>query len=113
MAIERELRREESRLNHDEGGDTGAVEKARGRREEHEAYLPDLLWDPVESDRFIKLAQQRPDLLTHREQLMWKAIQENPRWRGDGTPNLVGIRSAWGEINRQAEEWDKLGDTFS
>ncbi|MEO5334223.1 MAG: hypothetical protein H7839_19590 [Magnetococcus sp. YQC-5] len=109
MAIERELRRDGSQLNFDEEDGKGMVEKARGRREENESYLPDLLWDPVVSDRLVKLAQNRPDLLTHQEQLMWKAIQENPRWCRDGTPDLLEIRSAWAEINRQAEEWERLG----
>ncbi|MBF0612752.1 MAG: hypothetical protein HQL55_16640 [Magnetococcales bacterium] len=109
MAIERELRRDGSRLNLDEGDNAEMADNWPGRREENESYLPDLLWDPIVSDRLVKLAQNRPDLLTHQEQLMWKAIQENPRWYRAGTPDLLAIRSAWAEINRQAEEWERLG----
>lgn len=36
----------------------------------------DTLWDLVPSDRFIKLAQNYPNLLTYEEQLIWKAIHE-------------------------------------
>lgn len=34
------------------------------------------LWDLEPSDRFIKLAESYPDLLTYEEQLIWKAIHE-------------------------------------
>ncbi len=34
------------------------------------------LWDLEPSDRFIKLAERYPDLLTYEEQLIWKAIHE-------------------------------------
>lgn len=34
------------------------------------------LWDLEPSDRFIKLAENYPDLLTYEEQLIWKAIHE-------------------------------------
>ena len=36
----------------------------------------DNLWDLVPSDRFIKLAQNYPSLLTYEEQLIWKTIHE-------------------------------------
>jgi len=35
------------------------------------------LWDVDESDRFVKLALNHPDLLAHDEQVLWKLIQEN------------------------------------
>lgn len=34
------------------------------------------LWDLEPSDRFLKLAENYPDLLTYEEQLIWKAIHE-------------------------------------
>ncbi len=34
------------------------------------------LWDLEASDRFLKLVENYPDLLTYEEQLIWKAIQE-------------------------------------
>jgi len=41
------------------------------------------LWDVDEADRFVKLALNYPDLLTHDEQVLWKLIQENGNlWRG-------------------------------
>jgi len=41
------------------------------------------LWDVDEPDRFIKLAFNNPDLLTHDEQVLWKLIQENGHlWHG-------------------------------
>ena len=34
------------------------------------------VWDPDEADRFVKLASKYPDLLTHDEERLWKAICE-------------------------------------
>lgn len=34
------------------------------------------LWDLEPSDRFLKLAENFPDLLTYEEQLLWKVIHE-------------------------------------
>jgi len=36
----------------------------------------DKLWDLEPSDRFIKLAESYPNLLTYEEQIIWKAIHE-------------------------------------
>lgn len=35
------------------------------------------LWDVDDADRFVKLALNYPDLLTHEEQKRWKLIREN------------------------------------
>jgi hypothetical protein len=35
-----------------------------------------VLWDPLESDRFVKLALRLPELLTHEEHILWKYIVE-------------------------------------
>ena len=41
------------------------------------------LWDVDDADRFVKLALNYPDLLTHEEQKRWKLIRENGYlWRG-------------------------------
>lgn len=43
----------------------------------------DKLWDVDEPDRFVKLAFNYPELLTHDEQIKWKLIRENGYlWRG-------------------------------
>jgi len=36
----------------------------------------DLIWDVDDADRFVKLAVHGSSLLTHSEQVLWKAIQE-------------------------------------
>ncbi|MEO5355047.1 MAG: hypothetical protein H7835_17810 [Magnetococcus sp. XQGC-1] len=109
LAIEHELKKEGSRL-FDDGGEDDNWE---GKDESGVRYLPDRVWDPVEPDRLVKLAQNRPDLLTHHEQLMWKAIRENHDWcRTLGAkyaPNIKAIRRDWAAIQRQADEWEKLG----
>ena len=41
------------------------------------------LWDVDEADRFVRLAFDYPDLLTHDEQILWKFIKENGLlWKG-------------------------------
>jgi hypothetical protein len=41
------------------------------------------LWDVDDADRFVKLALNYPDLLTHEEQKRWKLIRENGHlWKG-------------------------------
>jgi hypothetical protein len=41
-----------------------------------------VLWDPVEGDRFVKLALRFPELLSFEEQLLWKTICEcDALWR--------------------------------
>lgn len=74
------------------------------------------LWDPIESERFLKLATTLPSFLTHNEQLLWKLIcdlptqEENPD--GEGYENghskaeLELIRKHWLYLNEaaQAEE---------
>ena len=35
-----------------------------------------FLWDPLEADRFAKLALYYPGLLTYEEEVLWKLIQE-------------------------------------
>jgi len=42
----------------------------------------DTVWDVDEPDRFVKLAFNYPEMLTHEEQILWKLIQENGSvWR--------------------------------
>lgn len=46
------------------------------------------LWDVDDADRFVKLALNYPDLLTHEEQKRWKLIRENGfLWRGSYAKN--------------------------
>ncbi len=66
------------------------------------------LWDVDEADRFVKLAQLYPHLLTHDEQMQWKLIQENPyfwNYPKDGHPslNVRRIRDLWEAIQAAAE----------
>jgi hypothetical protein len=48
----------------------------------------DDLWDPLEPDRLVKLAQKYPSLLTYEEDLIWKVIKEEPSFwlKDDGLP---------------------------
>ncbi|MFM9864412.1 MAG: hypothetical protein ACKVRO_12470 [Micropepsaceae bacterium] len=41
------------------------------------------LWDVDEPDRFVKLALNHAELLTHEEQILWKLLRDNGlMWRG-------------------------------
>jgi hypothetical protein len=40
------------------------------------------LWDVNEADRFVKLAHEFPDLLTHEEQILWNLVRRTTLlWR--------------------------------
>ena len=71
----------------------------------------DKLWDVDEPDRFVKLAFNYPELLTHDEQIKWKLIRENGYlWRGrmvrdiwewrveEDTLILERLRENWGKF---------------
>ena len=46
------------------------------------------LWDVDDADRFVRLALNYPDLLTHEEQKRWKLIRENGfLWTGNYAKN--------------------------
>lgn len=68
------------------------------------------LWDVDEADRFCKLAQHYPELMTHDEQRLWKLIKEldcsitgekgEQTWRLfiDGRPIYPAIRKLWDSL---------------
>ncbi|MGH8606663.1 MAG: hypothetical protein ACREX9_04335 [Gammaproteobacteria bacterium] len=73
----------------------------------------DWTWDVVESDRVMKLASFYPELLSHREQIVWKYINETPAF-WDATPafdglneirglNLSLVRAVWGLLKELPE----------
>ena len=72
------------------------------------------LWDVHEADRFVKLASDYPDLLTHEEQILWQLIRKSAfLWsKHDGTQLLDDER--WLPIEthfifeRLREHWDKF-----
>lgn len=73
----------------------------------------ELLWDVDESDRFVKLALDYPELLTHEEQIRWKLIRENGAlWKGwfegpdDGWVWAVGAQSLiWENLRTYWEDF--------
>jgi len=77
--------------------------------------VANAVWDVDEADRFVKLASNYPELLTHDEARRWKFITETRAfWRkpaqGALEPNLPAIREAWGMIvehieARQSFDW--------
>lgn len=87
-----------------------AIEKSLGNivlADEGEQYEQTILnqasdlWDVDEADRFVKLAQAYPDLLTHEEQLIWKVVQESPAFGFERkTIDYQYLREKW-EIVRQ------------
>lgn len=72
-----------------------AIEDSLSRIElvhgEEKATLADLawpLWDVDEVERFTRLAIRYPELLTHSEQVLWKAIREHGGfWEGRRGPS--------------------------
>jgi hypothetical protein len=57
------------------------------------------VWDPLEPDRFIKMALHCPELLTYEEQLLWKLICEEKYFcNGNDCENLYKyVRKQWDE----------------
>jgi len=51
-----------------------------------------------------------PDLLTEREKVVWKIVQEDSVFWTDNTPTLSKIRANWDSIQT---ETDKLLDSYS
>ena len=69
---------------------------------------PDEVWDPYEPDRLVKLAMACRALLTYEEELLWKVIEDDPRfWEPDRAPNFKRIRESWEEISKLAEHQER------
>ncbi len=69
--------------------------------------LVDLVWDPYEPDRLVKLGLHSPDLLDLDEELKWKVIQDDYKryWHSAGKPNYKAIRDDWlSDISKKAED---------
>jgi hypothetical protein len=86
------------------------------KREETLGHQAEKLWDIDEPDRFAKLAQNYPELLTHDEQVLWKLIREcsflwyQGVWDEGIPPSLKfhKLREQWDALNRVASgEADK------
>jgi hypothetical protein len=100
-----------------------AIESALGRivlwedEEGREVTLggrSEALWDVDEPDRFAKLAQNYPELLTHDEQVLWKLIKECPLLWNIPSPgsrlslNFEDLREHWDVLKQVASgEADK------
>jgi|SRR5437016_3527675 len=77
-------------------GDTSIAQAARS------------LWDVDDADRFVKLAFRYPDLLTHTEQMLWKAIREYGfLWRGNWETDGEEQRWVW-QVNERSLVSDRL-----
>ena len=61
------------------------------------------LWDVDEPDRFVKLAEKYPELLTHEEQLIWKVARERDVfWRDANKIEYGFLRVAWEPLKQYA-----------
>ena len=74
------------------------------------------LWDVDEADRFIKLAANYPEMLTHNEQIVWKLVREHgffwnrdadsrgsSKWKTDPELlNFEALRESWETLNQIA-----------
>lgn len=61
------------------------------------------LWDVDEPDRFVKLAEKYPELLTHEEQLIWKVVREREVfWRDSNHIEYSFLRVAWEPLKQYA-----------
>jgi len=88
----------------------GLTMEIKGGRGKSPIYIPDVAYDPLIPDRLVKLAMVAPDLLTEREKVVWKIVQEDSVFWTDNTPTLSKIRANWDSIQT---ETDKLLDSYS
>jgi hypothetical protein len=88
-----------------------SLREASGDSEEE--YMPAIsvgsahnsLWDVDEADRFVKLATQFPELLTHEEQVVWKLVRENgAMWKGKFNQRREWV---W-RVEREQIYWERL-----
>lgn len=72
--------------------------------------LVDEVWNPLESDRLVRLATVAPEALSDHEHVVWSLIQENGKCFNRGKPDLAVIREAWDQFNAEAKSLlDKQG----
>ena len=69
-----------------------------------EATLDIWLMPNQFSDRFVNIAINFPELLTHTEDYQWKEISENKDYWIGQKPNYELIRENYEEIKTRAEE---------
>lgn len=67
------------------------------------AEVTDEVWGHYEADRLVGIATLYPELLTHKEQVIWEVIQqEEPLWK-TGSLDRSLLRTCWGSILNLAE----------
>lgn len=79
-------------------------EEESGGIDGHPRNMLDFLWDPEEADRFVKLAQHFPKLLTYQEEHQWKMIRESKKYWKNRQPVIEAIRQDFGEIKEAAAQ---------
>lgn len=67
------------------------------------AALIEEAWNPLESDRLVKVAMMVPEALTDHESVVWNLIRESSKCFHRGQPNLPAIREAWDQLNAEAK----------
>jgi hypothetical protein len=66
-------------------------------------FLPDACWDPLDVDRFVKLAIHAPELLNNTETVQWKVISEEPKYyTTENGANFKLIRDDWELISAES-----------
>jgi hypothetical protein len=70
------------------------------------AELERELWAPCEADRFVKLADRLPFLLTYEEEMLWELIQNDQKfWL---TASSDGVSQLTFNFKVHREHWDRL-----
>lgn len=69
--------------------------KSRGTFVVEPDFILEKVWDPSESDRFIKLAVHYPYLLSYEEEVLWKNIKEESLlWKSNWSAFVIEDRIA-------------------
>ena len=94
---------------------TESIAPSTGEEKTLKEALDDL-WDPVEPDRLVKLAQKYPSLLTYEEDLIWKVIKEEPSFwleLKSGTGGLLGYAPPQPDMKRIRRLWPAIKEAAS
>jgi hypothetical protein len=65
--------------------------------------IQNVCWDPLDVDRFVKLAIHAPELLNNTETVDWKVITEDPKYyTPENGANFKRIRDDWELIRAES-----------
>lgn len=78
------------------------------------AKVPDFIWSPYEHERFARLAEYFPELLSDEERYLWRTLQEEPKYwkeapvQGEGGKKAERRRVRKIDLKALEADWPEL-----